>query len=305
MSADLKTRLREWLEERAEFGALPLPGEVDPALFRSPERWARALQQAAMPASPAPPAPLPAGGGSAAPATSDPPPSLSLRGHGGAAAAPAALPPRPAQAHSAVPPLDVCWSGLDELRGVVAGCRLCPLGERRTKPVFGVGSPEADLVIVGEAPGEQEDLQGEPFVGPAGQLLDKMLAAIGFARADVFICNTLKCRPPLNRDPNPQELAACRPYLDHQLHFLQPKLLLALGKVAGQALLGRESTLGAMRGMEHSYRGVPLLITYHPAALLRNTHWKRPAWEDLQAARRRYDQLGGKPGRLPGAVAGS
>jgi len=305
MSIDLKTRLREWFEERAEFGALPLPGDVDPALFRSPERWARAQKQAAVPASPTTSTTFAGGGRPVAQASADSAPSLSLRGHGSTASAPTTPPPRPVPAVPAVAPLDICWSGLDEMRGVVAGCRLCPLGERRTQTVFGVGSPEADLVIVGEAPGEQEDLQGEPFVGPAGQLLDKMLAAIGFTRADVFICNTLKCRPPLNRDPNPQELAACRPFLDHQLHFLQPKLLLALGKVAGQALLGRESTLGAMRGMEHSYRGVPLLISYHPAALLRNSHWKRPAWEDLQAAKRRYDELGGKPGSLPGAVAGS
>lgn len=299
MSADLKARLREWFEERAEFGPLPLPPDLDPALLRSPERWAQALEQAARPAGP-PQTP----GHDPFPRSAS---NLSLRAHGTPSPTQAPAPAsRPAVAPVAVAaPLELCWNSLDELRGVVAGCRLCTLCERRTQTVFGVGSPEADLVIVGEAPGEQEDLQGEPFVGPAGQLLDKMLAAIGFARADVFICNTLKCRPPFNRDPNPQELAACRPYLDHQLHFLKPKLLLALGKVAGQALLGRESTLGAMRGVEHSYRGVPLRISYHPAALLRNTHWKRPAWEDLQAAKRRYDDLGGKPGSLPGAVAGS
>ncbi len=295
----MKDRLREWFEERAEFGPLPLPQDLDPAILRSPERWAQALDQAARPAS----ASQPPSRDSAPLSTS----SLSLRGHGAPSTAPGPVPaPRTVVAPvAAFAPLELRWNSLDELRGVVADCRLCALCERRTQTVFGVGSPEADLVIVGEAPGEQEDLQGQPFVGPAGQLLDKMLAAIGFARADVFICNTLKCRPPLNRDPAPQELAACRPYLDHQLHFLKPKLLLALGKVAGQALLGRESTLGAMRGVEHSYRGVPLRISYHPAALLRNTHWKRPAWEDLQAAKRRYDELGGKSGSLPGAVAGS
>ncbi|MFA7331197.1 MAG: uracil-DNA glycosylase [Candidatus Delongbacteria bacterium] len=292
MSDTLKARLLELLEGQAEFGALPLPAGVDPALFRDPARLRKALESrgAGAPAAPA--------------STSQPSPwsGGSLRPTAPAAAPPVKAPPAKAPLNAPpVRPLELRWSSLDELRAAVCACKLCGLAGRRTQTVFGVGRTNADLVLVGEAPGEQEDLRGEPFVGPAGELLDKMLAAIGFARQDLFICNTLKCRPPGNRNPGVDELVACRPFLDHQLHFLKPKLILALGKVAANTLLGRESSLGSMRGEEFSYQGVPLRVTYHPAALLRNIHWKRPAWEDLQALRKRYDELGGAPGSLPQA----
>jgi DNA polymerase len=290
VSDTLKTRLIDLLEEQAAFGDLPLPAGLDPTLFRDPARLAKALARRSTPA-----APLDERGDW----------SRSLRPESTTVAKPASTTSSP-QAPVVAPvlparPFEPLWTSLDELRTVVSTCTRCALAERRTQTVFGVGSPEADLVIVGEAPGEQEDLQGEPFVGPAGQLLDKMLAAIGFSRQDVFICNTLKCRPPFNRDPSAAELAACRSFLDHQLHFLKPKLLLGLGKVAGQTLLAREATLGSMREREHVFQGVPLRITYHPAALLRNEHWKKPTWTDLQELRKRYDELGGKPGSLPGA----
>lgn len=289
MSDTLKARLLELLEEQAEFGALPLPAGVDPALFRDPTRLRKALESRGAAAH-------------AAPASASTPQPSTWTGGSLRPTAPAAAPPVKAPPLApAVRPLDLRWSSLNEVRAAVSTCKLCALASRRTQTVFGVGRIDADLVLVGEAPGEQEDLRGEPFVGPAGELLDKMLAAIGFARQDLFICNTLKCRPPANRNPGVDELVACRPFLDHQLHFLKPKLILALGKVAGNTLLGRETSLGSMRGEEFSYQGVPVRVTYRPAALLRNIHWKRPAWEDLQALRKRYDELGGAAGSLPQA----
>ncbi len=187
---------------------------------------------------------------------------------------------------------------LDSLREVARACQRCAIGKKRQHMVFGAGNPNADLVLVGEAPGAMEDEQGEPFVGPAGQLLTKMLAAIGFAREDVYICNILKCRPTNNRDPNPDEVGNCVPLLERQLQLIQPKLLLALGRVAGKTLLANELSLREMRGATHEWRGTPLRVTYHPAALLRNQHWKRPAWEDLQAAQALYHKLGGSAGSL-------
>ncbi len=279
MTSETLERLRAFLEEQAAFGALTLPPDMDPALLRNGAALKKAWEQRDrnLPAS----TPL----------------SATVERLRQPAPAP---PPPPLAPLVSVAPLELKWQNLEELQAAAAACQSCELGGRRTNSVFGVGSPQADLVIVGEAPGEQEDLQGEPFVGAAGQLLDKMLAAIGFARQDIYICNTLKCRPPGNRDPLPGELAACRSFLDHQLHMLQPRVVLALGRVAGRALLGQEATLAAMRSGEHLYRGLPLRISYHPAALLRNAQWKRPAWEDLQSLRRRYDELGGRPGSLPG-----
>lgn len=157
--------------------------------------------------------------------------------------------------------------------------------------MFGVGNPHADLVLVGEAPGAEEDAQGEPFVGRAGQLLNKILEAIRFKREDVYICNILKCRPPNNRDPLPEEVALCEPYLWKQLELIQPKVILCLGRIAAQVLLKTSESLTALRGRVHDYRGIRLMVTYHPAALLRNPNWKRPAWEDVQKLRRLYDEL--------------
>ena len=185
---------------------------------------------------------------------------------------------------------------LAELNDRICDCRKCPLGETRNRFVFGVGNPEADVVLVGEAPGAEEDKQGEPFVGRAGKLLDKILEAVHFTRDDVFICNILKCRPPNNRDPLPSEVEQCEPYLHKQLELLQPKVMLALGRIAAQTLLRTNSSLTKLRAETHSYQGIPLIVTYHPAALLRNPNWKRPTWEDVQKFRALYDELSAKGG---------
>lgn len=176
------------------------------------------------------------------------------------------------------------WDGLRE---AVAACRACALCESRQQTVFGVGHPRAHWMIVGEAPGEQEDRLGEPFVGPAGQLLDNMLQAIGLTRAEaaperqVFIANTLKCRPPKNRNPEPAETATCAPFLERQIALVQPRIILAMGRFAAQALLASSEPLGKLRGRAHAWRGVPVVVTYHPAYLLRTPADKARAWEDL------------------------
>lgn len=164
-----------------------------------------------------------------------------------------------------------------------------------TNLVFGTGNPNADLMLIGEAPGEQEDKKGEPFVGIAGQLLTKILGAINFKRSDVYITNILKHRPPDNRDPLPEERERSLPYLYRQIDIISPKLILCLGKVAATTLLERDDYLRALRGKFHSFHGSLLLVTYHPAALLRNQQWKRPVWEDVQLLREKYDELGCSP----------
>jgi DNA polymerase len=181
---------------------------------------------------------------------------------------------------------------LDDLARVIAKCTSCPLYGTATNPVPGEGSPTAPLVCVGEAPGATEDATGRPFVGQAGKLLDKILAAIQLAREDVFICNVLKHRPPGNRNPLPSEVAACSPYLVRQLELIRPRAILAFGTFAAQTLLQTPLTIGKLRGAVHRYYGVPLIVTYHPAALLRNPAWKRPTWEDVQYARRILDGTG-------------
>ena len=178
---------------------------------------------------------------------------------------------------------------LAEIATVVAGCRRCPLYATAKNPVPGVGNPTADFMIVGEAPGANEDEQGEPFVGQAGQLLNKIIGAIDLKREDVFIANVLKHRPPGNRNPMPEEVTACSPYLVRQIELIQPKVILALGTFAAQTLLETKLTIGKLRTQIHRYYGVPLIVTYHPAALLRNPAWKRPTWEDVQLARRILD----------------
>ena len=193
---------------------------------------------------------------------------------------PAAGPVPAAGATSELPVARMDW---DTLRETVAGCRLCPLHESRTQAVFGVGDPQADWLIVGEAPGAEEDRRGEPFVGRAGQLLDAMLAALGLSRQAVYIANTLKCRPPNNRDPQPQEALACAPYLDRQIELIDPGLIVALGRVAAQRLLETDAPLGRLRGTVHRYspREIPVIVTYHPAYLLRRPAEKSKAWRDL------------------------
>jgi DNA polymerase len=174
---------------------------------------------------------------------------------------------------------------LDELREIALGCPRCRLAETRQHVVFGEGSPTARLVVVGEAPGADEDRTGRPFVGRAGNLLDLLLAAIDLPRESVYICNVLKCRPPGNRNPQPDEIAACSPYLLRQVELLAPAAILAVGTFAAQTLLGTAEPIGRLRGSVHEYHGVPLVPTYHPAALLRNSSWIRPVWEDLQRLR--------------------
>jgi len=178
----------------------------------------------------------------------------------------------------------------------IRNCQKCPLGASRTKFVFGVGNPKADLLFIGEAPGRDEDLKGEPFVGRAGQLLDKILKAINLTRQEVYIANVLKCRPPNNRDPVAAEVEQCEPYLVHQIQLIEPKLIVALGRIAARTLLRVEDTLKNMRQREYTYHGVDLRVTYHPAALLRNSGFKRPAWEDFQKIRDLY--LSKTQGRL-------
>lgn len=182
---------------------------------------------------------------------------------------------------------------LDAVAASVARCTRCSLYKTARNPVPGEGSPEAKFVCVGEAPGAAEDESGRPFVGAAGQLLDKILKAIGFDRGDVFICNVLKHRPPGNRNPAADEIAACSPYLLQQLALLRPHVILALGTFAAQTLLQTSLPIGKLRGQIHRFHGVPVVVTYHPAALLRNPNWKRPAWEDVQLARRVFDNANG------------
>ena len=214
-----------------------------------------------------------------------------------AAAPPAALaaatqalsgrPPQPvppqAPLHEAPDPAGMDWQAL---RACVAECRRCELHLGRTQTVFGVGSLEADWLVIGEAPGAEEDRRGEPFVGRAGQLLDAMLAAVGLSRERVFIANVLKCRPPDNRDPRAEEADACRPYLARQIGLLAPKLILAVGRIAAQQLLEVNTPIGKLRGRVHETKalGVPLVVTYHPAYLLRSPADKAKAWEDLLLA---------------------
>ena len=170
----------------------------------------------------------------------------------------------------------------------ICDCQKCYLGSTRTNFVFGVGNPHADIIFVGEAPGEKEDLLGVPFVGRAGQLLDKILAAIDLRRDDVYICNILKCRPPNNRDPLPDEVELCEPYLKTQLSLINPKLIVALGRIAACTILKTKEPLKNLRNNTFKYEGIDLLVTYHPAALLRNPNFKQPAWEDFKLIRDRY-----------------
>ena len=186
---------------------------------------------------------------------------------------------------------DPTYGSVEEHYSKICNCLNCPLGATRTKFVYGVGNPKAKLLFIGEAPGAQEDLQGEPFVGAAGKLLDKILAAIQLSRQDIYIANILKCRPPNNRDPQPGEVAECIGYLHEQIRIIQPKMLCALGRIAAQSLLQTTTPLGKLRGTWHDYHGVPLRVTFHPAALLRFPEYKKDTWEDMKVLKARYDQL--------------
>ena len=184
---------------------------------------------------------------------------------------------------------------LDELKLMCQQADELRTDLENTNLVFGVGNPDADLMLIGEAPGAEEDRQGEPFVGRAGQLLNKILKAIDFGREEVYIANILKHRPPGNRNPNPDERLRSLPYLIRQIELIQPKIILCLGRVSATTLLKKEDSLRNMRGSFYPFHGAELTVTYHPAALLRNPQWKRPTWEDVQKVRERYDELGCTP----------
>jgi DNA polymerase len=240
-------------------------------------------------------------GGIAEPPTARPPDRLT--------AVPTAVPPdRPSAWLKGAPPIPTApglsvhaperglmdstpaWETLDELVATVAECRKCFLCEGRTRTVPGEGDPHARLMFVGEGPGQTEDQTGRPFVGRAGELLTQIIEAIGLRREAVFIANAVKCRPPQNRKPLPDELAACWPYLERQIELIRPRVLVALGATAAEALLQARKSLTELRGRVHSYRGIPLVVTYHPAALLRNPNWKKPTWDDVRIARQLLDR---------------
>ncbi|MEZ5063330.1 MAG: uracil-DNA glycosylase [bacterium] len=225
--------------------------------------------------------------------------AATVEGSSGPAVTPAAA-SAPAPAARVLAPWEGDPARADSLGGLhdlYAACERCALGKTRKNFVFGVGAADARVMFVGEAPGRDEDLQGEPFVGAAGQLLNKILAAIEFAREDVYIANILKCRPPGNRDPRPEEIASCEPILRRQIELIRPVVLCTLGAFAARTMLGVTSGISRLRGRVHDYRGIPLVATYHPAALLRNPAWKRPTWEDVQLLRREYDaRVGGAGG---------
>ncbi len=266
------TLVARFLRQRRELGHDPLvlerlPGPEALALAEGGRAGETRKRDSAAPPAPTPPPapperPSPRGGTSPGPSSaagSDPTPDL----------APLSLP-----------------SGHDELREVTLGCTRCRLAQGRTQVVFADGNPEARVMVVGEAPGANEDATGLPFVGAAGKLLDLLLASVDLSRdASVYICNVIKCRPPGNRNPRGDEIESCSPYLRAQIRVVRPEAILAVGTFAGQLLTGSDAPLGRLRGKVHAYEGTPLVVTYHPAALLRNSGWTRPTWHDLQLLR--------------------
>lgn len=180
---------------------------------------------------------------------------------------------------------------IEELHSFIKDCQKCPLGKTRNKFVYGVGNPNAHAMLIGEAPGADEDAQGEPFVGRAGKLLNDILKAIDLKREDVYIANILKCRPPGNRDPQPLEMETCIPYLHKQIELINPKIILCLGRVAANGLLNKKLSLGDLRNNVYEFNKIKVLVTYHPAALLRNPGWKRGCWEDVKKFKKLYDEL--------------
>ena len=260
--------------------------EMGVTLWLPPQTDAMPLPEAAMP-EPVPSevtVPVPAQAPVASPA---PAPVRMSRPVAAPAEANSPSAPRPLAAR----PSGVAAMDWPALREAVAGCEACGLCRSRRNTVFGVGHEQAQWMIIGEAPGEQEDRQGEPFVGKAGQLLDNMLRAVGLTRAEagpeqqVYIANVLKCRPPMNRNPEPQEVAQCEPFLKRQVELVAPKLILAMGRFAVQSILQTGEPIGRLRGRVHAYHGVPVVVTYHPAYLLRNPADKARSWDDLCLAR--------------------
>lgn len=252
----------------------------------SPRPVAERVEPIGRPAPDAAPSPSPSS--PPARATSQPAPAATASG--------APLKPVAVRHVDALPPhvASLDWPGL---QAAVASCQACELCGTRQQAVFGVGHPQADWMIVGEAPGEQEDAQGEPFVGRSGQLLDAMLGAMGLGRSEgpadrqVFIANVIKCRPPANRNPSPDEVARCEPYLRQQVALVKPKLLLAMGRFAAQSLLQTTDPIGRLRGQVHHYQGIPVVVTYHPSYLLRSPQEKAKAWHDLCLAMKVMDDL--------------
>jgi uracil-DNA glycosylase len=225
----------------------------------------------------------------------------------GAWAAPAGPSPRPASAIPAADGVDDPGPGapgrrtLEQVRAELGDCQRCKLAGTRRNIVFGNGDPHAPLVFIGEAPGEEEDRRGLPFVGKAGQLLDKMIEAMGWTRDAVYVGNTLKCRPPGNRNPEPDETAACEPFLSAQLQAIRPRMIVTLGKPAAQLLLRSSAPISALRGKFHDWRGIPVMPTFHPAFLLRSPERKRDTWDDLKQVIAALQRLGIMPPRPPKA----
>ena len=275
-AAELAADLRAWLEWAELTGAIELP------LSPPPARPAIASQAA----PPLVPAPRPAPPDRTAP----PPRTERMPSQPIARQAPRAPSPSMAAAATPIapPPIgDVAQGdqGLAQVRAELGDCQRCRLARDRKNIVFGIGNPNASLLLVGEAPGQQEDLTGEPFVGRAGQLLTRMLGAIGLPRESVYICNVIKCRPPQNRDPLLDEIAACSPFLQRQIRAVQPKVILTLGRFAAATVVGVDGSMGEMRKRVGSWDGIPIVSTYHPSYLLRTPHQKRAAWEDLLRVR--------------------
>ncbi|MFQ6045487.1 MAG: uracil-DNA glycosylase family protein [Gemmatimonadales bacterium] len=272
---------RRYLEQRPELlqGEIVLPRTV-------PQRRAERPRDGAAPQSPTL-------SGGAEPGPRRPARRAEVRGSGWRSGAPP-IPPRGIVAEAPASDLfsDDPLSGksLDEIAEIVHSCTLCALCESRTNAVPGEGPGDARLVVVGEGPGAVEDETGRPFVGRAGELLTDILAAIDLPRESVFICNVVKCRPPNNRKPQQDEIDRCVPYLYRQLEIIRPAVILAMGGTAAEALLGVRQSLGGLRNKVHEFRGTPLVVTYHPAALLRNPHWKKPTWDDVRIARQLIDQ---------------
>ncbi|MBD3169566.1 MAG: uracil-DNA glycosylase [candidate division Zixibacteria bacterium] len=194
-----------------------------------------------------------------------------------------------------IPQASEIFMTLEDLYNKTKNCAECPLCESRTNYVFGAGNPKADLMLIGEAPGRDEDLKGEPFVGRAGQLLDKILKSVNFEREEVYIANILKCRPPNNRDPQPDEVEHCLPILNKQIDLIKPRIILCMGRIAVQYLLGEKGSLTKIREKDYEYKGIRVFVTYHPAALLRSAQYKRPTWEDVKRLRRYYLKIMNMP----------
>ncbi|WP_075006228.1 uracil-DNA glycosylase [Stigmatella aurantiaca] len=275
LAAERSASLRSMLPPRGAAPAKAPPAEPAPA----PPPVPRAeVPRAAAPERPAALAPRPAS------------PPVAASGNGLLLDVPQKAPPYPGALPGVV---DGERPTLDEIRRTLGDCQRCKLCTGRKNIVFGVGNPRADLVFVGEGPGENEDLKGIPFVGAAGDLLTKMIQAMGFSRDDVYICNVVKCRPPGNRNPEPDEIASCEPFLRSQLLAIQPKVIVALGKFAAQTLLRDSTPITRLRGQWREYQGVKLMPTFHPAYLLRSPAEKRKAWEDLQQVMKIFGKQGG------------